>query len=72
MDGLVDKDQERARLEKQAAKMSKDIEGLEKRLGGSNFLEKVCGLCRRNAYVLVSGGSRTAREENMCITIIQY
>lgn len=53
MDGLVDKDQEKARLEKQAAKMLKDIEGLEKRLGGSNFLEKVCGPCWRNVNALV-------------------
>lgn len=41
MAGLVDKDKERARLDKQAQKLEKDIEVLEKRLGGSNFVEKV-------------------------------
>lgn len=41
MAGLVDKDKERARLEKQAAKLTKDMEVLEKRLSGSNFVEKV-------------------------------
>lgn len=42
MSGLVDKEKERARLEKQALKLGKDIEVLEKRLSGSNFAEKVC------------------------------
>lgn len=41
MAGLVDKDKERARLEKQAAKLTKDMEVLEKRLSGSNFVQKV-------------------------------
>lgn len=41
MAGLVDKEKERARLEKQAAKLTKDMEVLETRLGGSNFVEKV-------------------------------
>lgn len=41
MAGLVDKDKERARLEKQAGKLTKDMEVLEKRLSGSNFVEKV-------------------------------
>lgn len=41
MAGLVDKEKERARLEKQAAKLTKDIEMLETRLSGSNFVEKV-------------------------------
>lgn len=41
MAGLVDKDKERARLEKQAGKLTKDMEVLEKRLAGSNFVEKV-------------------------------
>ncbi|CAM9720753.1 unnamed protein product [Ectocarpus fasciculatus] len=40
MAGLVDKDKERARLEKQAGKLTKDMEVLEKRLSGSNFVEK--------------------------------
>lgn len=43
MAGLVDKDKERARLEKQAGKLTKDMEVLEKRLSGSNFVEKVRG-----------------------------
>ena len=42
MAGLVDKDKEMARLEKQASKLAKDIDILEKRLSGSNFVEKVC------------------------------
>lgn len=41
MAGLVDKEKERARLEKQAGKLTKDMEVLEKRLAGSNFVEKV-------------------------------
>lgn len=41
MAGLVDKEKEMARLEKQAGKLAKDIEVLEKRLSGSNFVEKV-------------------------------
>lgn len=41
MAGLVDKEKERARLEKQAGKLTKDMEVLEKRLSGSNFVEKV-------------------------------
>ena len=41
MAGLVDKEKERARLEKQAAKLTKDMEVLETRLGGSNFVVKV-------------------------------
>lgn len=41
MAGLIDKEKERARLEKQAGKLIKDIEILEKRLSGSNFVEKV-------------------------------
>lgn len=45
MAGLVDKDKERARLEKQAGKLTKDIEVLEKRLSGSNFVEKVHKYC---------------------------
>ncbi|CAM9542848.1 unnamed protein product [Pylaiella littoralis] len=40
MAGLVDKKKERARLEKQAGKLTKDMEVLEKRLSGSNFVEK--------------------------------
>lgn len=41
MAGLVDKEKEMARLEKQSGKLAKDIEVLEKRLSGSNFVEKV-------------------------------
>ena len=41
MAGLVDKEKERGRLEKQAAKLTKDMEVLETRLRGSNFVEKV-------------------------------
>lgn len=41
MAGLVDKEKERARLEKQAGKLTKDMEVLENRLSGSNFVEKV-------------------------------
>lgn len=51
MAGLVDKEKERARLEKQAEKLSKDAEALENRLAGSNFVEKVrvrVRVCVRN------------------------
>lgn len=50
MAGLVDKDKERARLEKQAGKLTKDMEVLEKRLSGSNFVEKAR---RLSLYALV-------------------
>lgn len=39
--GLVDKEKERARLKKQAEKLVKEVEALENRLSGSNFVEKV-------------------------------
>lgn len=40
MKGMMDVDKERARLEKQLQKASKDLEGLTKRLSAPNFVDK--------------------------------
>lgn len=64
MAGLVDKEKERARLLKQAEKLTKDMEVLETRLGGSNFVKKVGDAMRASERAACSGWKQGFRSLN--------